>query len=347
MDCIYIPFVRAEVSDLRFLSFCWRALPPFDLDDGYKTRLILSFDQKLSSTLKNEIVPWFDDLGFEGVEIAEAEIPDDEAIYVRGMDKSRIGPKYGLKSGPNKHFFFNQRLVSNKYRYAFHHEVDMVPTCNYWFSALRAGLPQDFLISGPIYRGPSTLGYRGLMHVNGNAFYGSSHDRHAEWVEMLDSFIAKSVAEGDVGITFDISTSRILMDYMNSAASSHYEQEKYGMAVEDQVRSLAAAIHYNNGILNAAGQVENEIHYPLSFKNHISRYCPKARLVHGRRFRFMALSAVLKKSDSLTMDEKDFLQVYIRDEIDKSGAEIFLNSILLNNPELLAALRDSYLSSLV
>ena len=185
------------------------------------------------------------------------------------------------------------------------------------------------------------------MHVSGNAFYGSSHERHAEWVDMLDSFIVNSVSEGDVGITFDVSTSRILMEYMNSAAPAHYEQERHGMVVEDQVRYLAAAIHYNTEILNAAGQTENEIHYPLSFENHISKYCPGAKLVHGRRFRFMALSAVLKNLDSMTFDEKEFLLGYIRDEIGQSGVEAFRSSILANNRELLVTFRDSYLSSLV
>jgi hypothetical protein len=347
MDCIYIPFIKKEIADLRFLSICWRVFPPIGIDDDVKTRLVLTIDQQLNKELWSEIVLWFDDLGFDDIEVAEAGIPDNEAIYVRGMDKSRIGLKYGLKSGPNQHFLFNQRLVSNRYRYAFHHEVDMVPTCKYWFSALRAGLPSKFLISGPIYRGPSTLGYRGLLHVNGNAFYGSSHERHADWVDILDSHIADSVSEGDVGITFDVATSRILMEYMNSSAPTHYQQKRHGMVDEDQVRSLASAIHYNNEILNAAGQVENETHYPLSFENHISRYCKGAKLVHGRRFRFFALSEVLNNLDLMTLDEKEFLLAYMRDEIGKTGVEAFRSSILANNRALQEIFRDSYLNSLV
>jgi hypothetical protein len=347
MDCIYIPFIVKEIADLRFLSLCWRSFVPVRPEDIPKTTLILSVDQQLSDGLKNEIVPWFENLGFADIRLFEARIPDDEAIYVRGMDKSRIGPKYGLKSGPNLHFFFNQRQVSGKFRYALHYEVDMVPTCKFWFSEMRAALPTKFLISGPIYRGPSTLGYRGMLHVNGNAFYGASHDLHHAWVDMLDTYIADCVSSGDVGITFDVATSRILMEYMNSAASALYEKGSLGITDEDQLRSLAAAIHYNNEILNAAGKHENETHYPLSFEDHISRYCPGARLVHGRRFRFMALPAVLNNSGSLTADEKQFLWAYVRDEISKPGVEAFRNAILLNNRELLTSLRDSYLSSLL
>lgn len=353
MKAVYIPLIERELVDLEFLALAWRLCPPFLSNVKNDCDLIISFDAEVSevcrSYVRDVLLPKFRSCGFDQVKIISANLSPEEAIYIRGSDDyDGEVPRLGLKSGPNLHFLFNQNYVKQcGYDLAFQCEADVVPLCSGWLEKIfsEAG---DFLICGPVYRGPSRLGGRVLRHINGNALYNLSHILYEDYLRLLGRSLEYLIEKGLISTAFDTALFEFFHYVEVENKSTIYSDfSDVGLTSEDVVRQYVSKISYSSCILNFTGGVESKPGYAVDFHSVLADYGSGAVAVHSPHFRYYMLGKLVK-SRVLDFKDKRFLVYYAKCRLfpRHSKADIY-RKYVVPNEALKDALTKGFVSPLI
>lgn len=246
----------------------------------------------------------FSEFGFKNVHILSAGLEASEAVYIRtntapgGLDI----PKYGFKSGPNKHFLFNlNKLKSLGYKAVLQCETDMFPLKPDWVGAIFNSADFTKVVSGPIYRGPTALGGNVFLHVNGNAIYNLSHPKFEAWIDFLESCILYLVSQhGITGTAFDTSFFEVICLYIKNGWNSTIAKIKSDFVKnEDDLRAFLDLYHYNSKILNFSGSIEASSDYVIDFEMILSEFGNNPFLIHSPHFRYYIAAKILEKNKCL------------------------------------------------
>lgn len=350
MKAVYIPLIASEVDDLQFLSYCWRVKRPFleHRTENTPWDLLISFDKKHRNIDEALCTELFKGLGFRKVTVICADLDDKEAIYIRSVAewKNKPIPKFGLKSGPNLHFLFNQKTsIDLGYQQVFQCETDVIPVKSGWLDILASSIDESDLISGAIYRGPSHFGQGRLMfHINGNAIYVLSNPGYSHWLEFIETSILFKIRNGKNGVAFDTAPFDVLHEIASMGKQNDLASfEAFGFTSQDAVRKAIQAIDYNRNIHNFSGWVETSPSYILDFEAILSEYGDNPVLVHSSAFRYFALTYLLTAKFSL--EEKKWLATYIQRRLfPLDQRKVLQRRVLSNNDALRDCLADSYIS---
>lgn len=311
--------------------------------------LVISFDKKIGEADTGDVVGLFEPFGFRKIVLVDAGLSEAESIYIK-VDQGTLNiPELGRKSGPNLHWIFNQRYLAKNYTWALQYEVDVFPLEKYWYETLVERLNHDWLLSGPIYRGPTRLGGKIFNHVNGNSFYNCSNDRHSLWVDFVRQSILTLIAEGDSGPAFDVAPFVMLNRFYGERNLHLYKQlDSELLSSEDDLRLLLSAINYNNSIWNFSGVVELRNDYVVDFDHIRKAYSGSARLVHSSLYRYWMLGEIARGEYDFSKNEKLFVLEYCKKRLFPSDARsVVVKKILSRNLSLRLFLKRSFLSGLV
>lgn len=299
MRAIYIPLIERELDDLFFLSLAWRVFAPFEKNASIDYDLVISFDRDVSESVSESCLKLFSEFGFKNVLLLSARLEDNEAVYIRSSIEAvdTPVPKYGFKSGPNKHFLFNLRkMKSLGYEAVLQCETDMFPLKSNWVEDIFNSVDTSKVVSGPIYRGPTTLGGNIAQHVNGNSIYNVSHPKFDIWIDFLECCIIYLISHRNVtGTAFDTSFFEVLSLYIKEGWSKTIGKIQCRFVrCEDDFRSLLELYHYNNKILNFSGGIEASDDYVFDLDVVLNGFGSVPYLIHSPHARYFIAAKILE-----------------------------------------------------
>jgi hypothetical protein len=326
----------------------WKIHPPFTSSFSKKVDLIISFDTNPSDYTSSQCKKLFECFGFNKIIIISAQLTPEEAIYIReNSGNSKNTPEFGYKSGPNKHWIYNQSYLSGKYSYSLQYETDVIPIKSFWFKTLLDNFDHTWLISGAVYRGPTRLGSDILNHINGNAIYNTSHKDHMLWVKYTEQCIKHAIHQGDHAVAFDTAPFIFLNKFLRGNSMLLYNEISC-ISNEDDIRYFIQRINYNYKIFNFTGGIELRDQYPIDFDKIILQYAEDSILIHSKIFRFFALAEILINEHIITVSDKKFILKYFKEQlVPTNQKEIFKTKYLDNNPFLLSALEHSFINPIL
>lgn len=313
MYSIYIPLIKREVQDLEFLMSTWKLNPPIKNANSNNVDLYISFDQEPGEELRNKCSKMFLGFNFRKVEVISANLCEKEAIYIRhgcNYDVDQL-PKFGCKSGPNMHFFFNQKFMHQKgYIATLQCETDMFPLEPYWVDKIFNNVSLKKVISGPIYRGPTRLGGRILRHVNGNSVYITSNKYFPAWLDIVEKSTLYLINKKKVySCAFDTALFELIHAYeQDNKISILSDLNSKFIETEDDLRLIISLIDYSDLILNFSGGSESSEKYPINIESIINKYSENCILIHSPHARYYFAAKILADK---SLNASKFIKEYV------------------------------------
>lgn len=310
IECILIPLVRRELSDL--ISYFETALRPTKLVK--KLALVVSIDKIWDPAdienvrihfLKSPIAE-----SIERLEFVSCGLSEEESIYIRDIPKdidSRKIPEYGLKSGPNKQFFVSIKKIEEigiKASAVMLQEVDTIPLREYWIDEINVHLKKikNALLVGAKCSSSTPLSVELVNHVNGNAVLCISNPDFQRFFQCWERVVVEVIKKAPWK-AYDSATEWVIHHRTNNIKNPYDGQQIKDTAFFNSkefdyyVELYNRNVHRANFLLNLADvtrSAPNYIFHPNEFVNNLNEAAVlhlRAALPHRDGIRLLASSA--------------------------------------------------------